>query len=167
MAEAVFQAHLQQHTSTSPSAQLLVAHIDSAGTDAYHAGAAPDPRTLATLAENGLTTYRHQARKVRADDFTRFQYVLAMDEENLEDLVEMRARVEKNSARKGGRSGQREGEALAKVMLFGEFGGRGREVVVDPYYDGGADGFRVAFEQMGRFSEGLLRVLETEGSESA
>jgi len=44
----------------------------------------------------------------------------------------------------------------AKVVLFGEFGGRGKEEVDDPYY-GGAEGFEVAYEQCVRLSKAWLK----------
>lgn len=54
-----------------------------------------------------------------------------------------------------------DGEGLGKVMLFGEFGGKGgrKEEVEDPYY-GGDDGFDVAYEQAVRFSKAFLKKLE-------
>jgi len=49
---------------------------------------------------------------------------------------------------------------VGKVVLFGDFGGRKGEEVVDPYY-GARNGFEVAYEQMVRFSKGFIeKVLE-------
>ena len=138
MAEAVLRSLASGHPR--------LAHTDSAGTGAYHAGAPPDSRTMRTLAENGIVGYKHAARKVQASDFTEFDYVLAMDEDNLDDLQRARQRA----GGKGGGMGKE-----AKVMLFGDFGGRKGEVVGDPYY-GARDGFEVAYEQMVRFSKGFV-----------
>ncbi|KAK6507237.1 hypothetical protein TWF481_005687 [Arthrobotrys musiformis] len=132
MAEAVFR-----HTAEKHGVLERFDVIDSAGTGAYHVGHKPDSRSVAECAKNGVEVV-HRARQVRASDFERFDYVLAMDEENLGDLER-----------------RRPGGSKAKVMMFGEFGG-GREVVEDPYY-GGQRGFEVNFGQCGRFSEGFLR----------
>ncbi|KAF1836527.1 phosphotyrosine protein phosphatases I [Decorospora gaudefroyi] len=153
MAEGVFQS--LTHTPTHP----LIKKSDSCGTGAYHLGSSPDSRTVATLEANNITTYRHSARKFSpSSDFDEFDYILAMDDENLEDLERLRKREAK---RRGGEEG------LGKVMLFGEFGGKRRKVggrelgeeVMDPYY-GGGEGFAVAFEQSTRFSRGFLERLE-------
>jgi low molecular weight phosphotyrosine protein phosphatase len=56
---------------------------------------------LKTCAKYGVTT-RHRARQVTEDDFQNFDYILAMDTSNLEDLEEIReALVEKKSANLG------------------------------------------------------------------
>ena len=138
MAEAVFRSL----TSANPH----ISHVDSAGTGAYHAGDSPDSRTIDTLANNGIVDYAHGARKIQSSDFTKFDYILAMDRENLRDLRRLEQRVIKTD-------GDR---ARGKVMLFGDFGGRKGETVIDPYY-GANDGFEIAYEQMVRFSEGFLR----------
>ncbi|KAF2630493.1 low molecular weight phosphotyrosine protein phosphatase-like protein [Macroventuria anomochaeta] len=143
-------------TSSSPSTQRLITTIDSSGTGAYHVGDAPDPRTMATLKQNGITNYKHAARKFApASDFEKFDYILAMDDSNLEDLEDLRRRAVK---RKDG------DEGFGKVMLFGEFGGKVRrsgrgEEVQDPYY-GANDGFTTAYEQAVKFSKVFLERLE-------
>ncbi|KAF2682933.1 low molecular weight phosphotyrosine protein phosphatase [Lentithecium fluviatile CBS 122367] len=152
MAEGVFQSLTRTPPLSKP--HPLIGTIDSCGTGAYHVGSSPDSRTMSTLRENGITAYRHAARKFSpATDFPAFDYIFAMDDENLEDLRELRSRWVK-------RNGE---QSVGKVMLFGEFGGRrggsGAEVVEDPYY-GGKEGFAVAFEQCVRFSKAFLERLE-------
>ncbi|MCJ1484924.1 hypothetical protein MMC06_005097, partial [Schaereria dolodes] len=114
MAEATFLS-LTQHDPR-------VSKVDSAGTDAYHTDSLPDPRTMSTLEDNNILSYEHAARKVHLSDFTNFDYILAMDRENLRDLQRLRQRV---AAKKGEKE-------LGKVMLFGDFGGIKGEEVVDP-----------------------------------
>ncbi|KAI4272596.1 MAG: hypothetical protein LQ337_005186 [Flavoplaca oasis] len=138
MAEGVFRSMTKSDT--------CVATIDSAGTGAYHEGSLPDPRTMSVLEENGENGYDHQARKIRNSDFKDFDYILAMDADNLHDLLRIQKRMIKNSGIHA---------ASAKVMMFGDFGGRGGEEVVDPYY-GARDGFTIAYEQMTRFSKGFI-----------
>ncbi|KAL1610840.1 Low molecular weight phosphotyrosine protein phosphatase [Paraconiothyrium brasiliense] len=153
MSEGVFQS-LTRPPLASP--HPLIRNIDSCGTGAYHVGDNPDSRTMQTLKKKGITTYTHAARKFRpSSDFAEFDYILAMDDYNLEDLLDLRAREVK---RKGGEEG------VGKVMLFGDFGGKKRrggrgEEVQDPYY-GGNDGFTTAYEQAVRFSKAFLEALE-------
>lgn len=138
MAEAVFRS--------LTSGISKISSVDSAGTGAYHTGDSPDPRTLSTLADNGIVDYDHAARKVQSADFTKFDYILAMDRDNLRDLQRMRQRAVKTDG----------DSPPGKLMLFGDFGGRKGETVIDPYY-GANGGFDVGYEQMVRFSKGFLR----------
>jgi protein-tyrosine phosphatase len=59
--------------------------IDSAGTGAWHAGNPPDARSTAAAARRGITL-EGAARQVTAEDFERFDLLLAMDSENLREL---------------------------------------------------------------------------------
>lgn len=59
--------------------------IESAGTGNWHVGQNPDRRTIATLAKHGITEFS-KARQVQSADFERFDYIIAMDEQNLDDL---------------------------------------------------------------------------------
>ncbi|EKD13730.1 phosphotyrosine protein phosphatase [Drepanopeziza brunnea f. sp. 'multigermtubi' MB_m1] len=156
MAEGIFRAIVSQ-----PPYRSLISVVDSCGTGAYHVGSSPDSRTLSTLADNGITDYRHAARKaspfyyfsmssslpIDVSDFSTFDFIFAMDRDNLRDLQRLQQR-----------SG---GKAKAKVMLFGEYAGRKGakekvEEVDDPYY-GGRDGFEAAYEQCTRFSTNFLK----------
>lgn len=147
MAEGVFQSQTPSHP--------LIKTIDSCGTGAYHVGDSPDRRTMATLRANGITNYKHAARKFApGTDFDKFDYIFAMDRSNLEDLTRLREREVK---RRGG-----DESGVGKVMLFGVFGdkaSRRPEEVEDPYY-GGDEGFTTAYEQCVRFSKGFLGKLE-------
>lgn len=101
--------------------------IDSAGTGDWHIGKAPDRRASAAAAGRGYAMDDLRARQVSGDDFQRFDYVLAMDDNNLADLEDLRAAA-----------GAGEGVVLARFLdVLGEDGPR---EVPDPYY-GGDDGF--------------------------
>lgn len=102
----------------------LELEVDSAGTGAWHVGDPPDPRMRAAAADVGLTI-DGAARQVTADDFARFDLVLAMDRQNRRDLQTLAP----------------DEQAARKVRLFGEFHPDPDHVEVpDPYY-GGAEGF--------------------------
>ena len=62
--------------------------IDSAGTIGYHAGSAPDERAIATAKKRGVDITGQRSRKVREEDFASFDYILAMDRDNLSDLLD-------------------------------------------------------------------------------
>lgn len=144
MAEAVFR-HL---TAASPP-RVSISRIDSAGTGSYHVGSDPDPRTVSTLVENGIVDYSHVSRQVTPADFAEFDYILAMDRENLQDLQRSLLRERQPTEAKG-----------AQVMLFGDFGGVKGEEVLDPYY-GARDSFDTAYKQMLRFTDGFIQQVCT------
>ncbi|KAF2087775.1 phosphotyrosine protein phosphatases I [Saccharata proteae CBS 121410] len=146
MAEGVF-LHL---TKDNPR----IGTIDSCGTGAYHVGSSPDSRTMSVLQDNGITKYRHQARKFRdPDDFYNFDYIFPMDDDNLDHLLRLRAKLVKKLVAEGKED---KADGLGKVMLFGDMGGNKGEEVGDPYY-GGRDGFEIAYKQLVRFSNGFLK----------
>jgi len=108
-AEAVFRARAGQSDI----------FIDSAGTGAWHAGEPPDPRSRAEGEKRGYSFAGQSARKVRAQDFHTFDYILAMDRSNLSDLKVIQPH-----------------DGMAQLSLFLPDGSD----VPDPYY-GGPDGF--------------------------
>jgi len=152
MAEGVFQHFTKPKNGPH---HPLIARIDSCGTGAYHVGDAPDSRTMSTLEDNGITTYKHKARKFQISDFTTFDYIMAMDEDNLDHLVRLRKRTLKQN--------NTQDQELGRVMLFGDFGGKEGEEVMDPYY-GARDGFEIAYGQMVRFTNGFLGILEEQAA---
>lgn len=97
--------------------------VDSAGTGAWHVGKAPDPRTCAAAEQRGYRLHELRARQVQAEDFARFDWVLAMDHDNLRELCRLRP-----------------AQGDAELDLFLRRGGLAEHEVPDPYY-GGADGF--------------------------
>ena len=97
--------------------------VDSAGTGAWHVGKAPDPRTRAAAEQRGYLLHELRARQVEAEDFRRFDLILAMDRDNLRELQRLRP--------VGGG---------AELDLFLRRGGLAEHEVPDPYY-GGEAGF--------------------------
>lgn len=135
----------------SPTAQGVFEHlvrqrnlqdqirIDSAGTHAYHIGEQPDPRSQSAARSRGVDLSTQRARRVEAEDFERFDYILAMDRSNYETLKSMC-----------------EPEHLSKVSLFMQFAEHWKiDEVPDPYY-GGSQGFERVLDMVEAASEGLL-----------
>lgn len=79
-AEAVLRAKLQ---AAGLAARVTV---DSAGTGDWHVGEPPDARSQRHAANRGYDLASLRARRVAEDDFRRFDFILAMDEDNLADL---------------------------------------------------------------------------------
>ena len=120
--------------------------VDSAGTDAYHVGERADPRSRSTAQQRGVLLLS-VGRRFEADDFARFDYVLAMDHENLERL---HARARNKADR-------------TKTLLLRTFEGDAfaDEPVPDPYY-GGPAGFDDVFDICERSCRGLLAHIRKE-----
>ncbi len=76
----------------SPSAEAVLrsylpdAAIDSAGTGNWHAGEPPYGPAVRAAAARGYDLSGQRARQVTAEDFGRFDLILAMDGGNLRDL---------------------------------------------------------------------------------
>jgi protein-tyrosine phosphatase len=113
--------------------------IDSAGTAAYHVGNPPDPRSQEAARRRGVDLSMLRARQAVRDDFHAFDYVLAMDRENLDDL--------RRICPPGHES---------RLKLFLDFAPQaGRRDVPDPYY-GGGQGFETVLDLVEAASHGLL-----------
>ena len=116
--------------------------IDSAGTHAYHVNEPPDRRAQAAAHRRGISMADIRARRVQTDDFERFDYIIAMDRDNLALLTE-----------------QADTQHHDKIRLFLEFSSGHEQEVPDPYY-GGAAGFERVLDLVEDASRGLLETLQ-------
>lgn len=100
--------------------------VDSAGTGDWHIGKAPDERSQAAAVRRGYEISKLRARQVNAEDFDKFDYVLAMDNSNIENMQEFKPK----------------GAVRTEPELFLKRFGADANVneVPDPYY-GGEEGF--------------------------
>ncbi len=116
--------------------------LDSAGTAAYHVGNKPDPRTIAAASRRGIDLLS-RARQFTARDFASFDYVLAMDAENLFNLQKLAPK-----------------DYQGVLALFRAFdpSAEPNASVPDPYY-GGEQGFEEVLDQCERAARGLLAHL--------
>lgn len=113
--------------------------VDSAGTLDYHTGQPPDARAQAAARERGVEIGRQRARQAVADDFSSFDYVLAMDRTNRSTLADLCPPGEEH-----------------RLHLFSEFcRDAGSADVPDPYY-GGPGGFERVLDMIEEGSRGLL-----------
>ena len=120
--------------------------VDSAGTASYHSGSPADARSRSHALKRGYEL-PSLARQFVAADFDRFDFVLAMDAQNLRDLELLR---------------REHGGELAHLHLgiFRDFDAtaRGGSSVPDPYY-GGTAGFEEVIDQCERAARGLIEHL--------
>ena len=122
--------------------------VDSAGTISWHAGSAPDPRSVAVARSNGLDITGQRARQILPADLHRFDYVFAMDSQNLRFLQQLPV----------------SGNAQAKIHLYLGFAGNeeGNEVP-DPYLDDA--GFPVVYRMLESAAARVIdRILQETGS---
>jgi protein-tyrosine phosphatase len=112
--------------------------VDSAGTGDWHIGKSPDPRASEAALLRNHDLSHLVARQVRPEDFIEFDYILAMDKQNLWDLKAM-ALPEFNG----------------RLELFLEYGSSDLEEVPDPY-SGGREGFEQVLDLVEDAAQGLL-----------
>jgi len=137
MAEGYFRQLLAKR------ADHLDITIDSAGTHGYHVGAPPDERAQKATRRRGIDISALAARSVAETDFAAFDYILAMDQDNLEDLV-----------------AKSKPEYHDRIRLFLDFSPTDAGAdVPDPYY-GGSTGFERVLDLIEKAAEGLLTELE-------
>lgn len=104
--------------------------VDSAGTEAWHIGKKPDLRSQKAARQRNYDLSHLRARQVIPEDFLQYDYVLAMDNSNLENLKSILPL----------------GDVKSTPQLFLEsystpnLKAKGLTEVPDPYY-GGKDGF--------------------------
>lgn len=121
-------------------------HVESAGTAAYHAGELPDRRSRAAAQARGVEL-SSRARQFTREDWERFDYVLAMDRANFEQL----AKQAPDAAARA---------KLSLLLAFHPAAASGAEVP-DPYH-GGHAGFEEVLDLCEAACQGLLAQLRRE-----
>ena len=119
-----------------------VIDIDSAGTSDWHVNEAPDPRTIRVAKTRGVDLSALRGRQVTRDDFNKFDYVLAMDNSNLNNLERLQPT-----------------QHDAHLGLFLDFGQSKGQEVPDPYH-GGEAGFNHVYDLIDEASRGLLQSIK-------
>lgn len=117
--------------------------IDSAGMGDWHVGQLPDLRMRRCAAGHGYCL-NSRARLFTDSDFTRFDYILAMDHNNFKQLL---ARTWNSEQKK-------------KIGMLADFMTRhpGRHTIPDPYYGEESD-FELVIELIEDACQGLLQKL--------
>lgn len=134
MAEAVFA-----HKVRTAGLENKI-HIDSAGTGHWHVGEPPHAGTQRILKQNGVA-HSHRARLLTRGDLNDFDYILTMDEMNLQDVQAL-------------------GSGKAKIAPLLEYAPHtGFAEVPDPYYN---NRFEEVYALVDAAGDGLLAEIRRE-----
>jgi len=116
--------------------------VDSAGTSDWHAGEPPDPRSMRAAAERLYDLTPLRARQISQRDYDDFDYILAMDTQNLRELQQ-------------GCPVEHQG----KLQLLLDYGDTGWSEVPDPY-NSGREGFELVLDLVEGATTAFLQVLQ-------
>jgi len=122
-----------------------IIEVDSAGISTYHIGDHSDQRSIVAAGGRSYSLEEQVARQVRANDFEDFDYVLAMDVDNLHHL--------ESAAPRG---------CKAKVQLLLSFSNAAIESVPDPYFGDAGQGFEKVLDLVEDACQCLLEKLQRE-----
>jgi protein-tyrosine phosphatase len=115
--------------------------IKSAGIGNWHAGERPHRGTREVLLRHGIDVNGMVAKQITSNDLDRFDYIVAMDNENLSDLRSFRVNASK----------------LSRLLDYAQ--DLNARDVPDPYYDGR---FELVYELIRIGTEGLLVKIRQE-----
>jgi len=136
-AEGVFRRLASKHSG------LANLEIDSCGTIGYHVGEPPDARAQAAALKRGYDLSMIRARKLMQEDLMAFDWIIAMDHENIANIQRLDLDNKFNH----------------KIKLFLDFTQSNQgQAVPDPYY-GGERGFDRVIDLVEEASEGFIQFL--------
>lgn len=119
--------------------------VDSAGTAGYHIGALPDKRMRYHGKLRGYD-FDSKARKFDIEDFSDFDYIITMDDNNYNDVMRLAPDI----------------AARAQVYKMTDFSSKHTyDHIPDPYYEG-ADGFELVLDLLEDACEGLLAKVKND-----
>ncbi|MCL5425881.1 MAG: low molecular weight phosphotyrosine protein phosphatase, partial [Gammaproteobacteria bacterium] len=137
-AEGVFRRALERAGMSN------AVEVDSCGVGNWHVGKAPDQRAQQAAKRREIDLSGLRARQLSEQDFTEFDYVLGMDQDNLRAMRELKP-----------------ADSRAHTGLFLDFAGTPGVEVPDPYY-GGEEGFENVLDMIEAASNGLIQHLQRE-----
>lgn len=134
MAEAIFRSKIE--------AEGLEEKIetDSAGVGHWHVGSLPHEGTQDILTKNRISTEGMIARQIKEEDWDEFEYLIAMDDNNINDLQAIN---------------EVEGVVVQKLMDY--VPDAPKKEVPDPYFTGNFD---ETYELVRRGCERLLEEIK-------
>ncbi len=116
-------------------------NIESCGTANYHVGELPDRRTLAALKRHNVPI-DHFAQQLKSHHFNEFNYLIMMDDSNLQNALEVEPTGHKSN-----------------VFLMRDFDEEEKgSGVTDPWF-GGEEGFEECYQVLSRSCESFLQFL--------
>lgn len=116
---------------------------DSAGTGAWHVGNPPDDRAQSVARGRNIQMADLRARQTTVEDFSTFDYILAMDKSNLSNLQRLKP-----------------SQYSGHLSLMLDFSDHASGEVPDPYY-GDLNDYERVFDLLIPASKGLLDHIRT------
>ena len=135
LAEGIFKKKIKE----AGLGELIV--VDSAGTSSWHVDDPPDSRSVDIALRNGVRL-DHSGRQISYKDLDQFDYIIAMDVDNYDDIM----RLKDNYV-----------NGKAEIFLMRDYDDqRSGADIPDPYY-GGPNGFQLVYDLL---DESLSNFLE-------
>jgi protein-tyrosine phosphatase len=114
---------------------------DSAGTSHWHIDDPPDVRSAQIAMQNGIRL-DHTGRQISHTDLEKFDYIIAMDTDNYDDIERLKDNY---------------GNGKAEILIMRDYDNqRSGADIPDPYY-GGSNGFQLVYDLL---DESLTNFLE-------
>ncbi|MCB4745450.1 MAG: low molecular weight phosphotyrosine protein phosphatase [Sulfurovum sp.] len=113
--------------------------IDSAGTSEWHKGEAPCKHSIEVAQQHNIDISSQRSRPVTQSDQYKFDYIVALDKQNRNDLEIM---------------------GFQNIYLLGDFGSHGGEDVPDPYFFNGFEGFEKVYNMIETAVKDLIEKVE-------
>lgn len=120
--------------------------VDSAGTSNYHIGEQPDKRMQKKGLEHRVDISNQRARQFEVLDFDRFDYIFAMDETNLNDVLQL-AKNETHTLK-------------ARLFLDYTYPNQ-QKSVPDPYF-GGEEGFEEVYQLLNKACNAFIKSIQND-----
>lgn len=108
--------------------------VESCGTGSWHIGEYPCSNSVKIAALNNIDISKHKARQITDEDIKEFDYIIALDDSNLNDLKAMGA---------------------TNSIKLGSFGFEDKDVP-DPYFFDGFEGFELVYDMINVCVKNLL-----------
>lgn len=138
MAQGILEQKVKEHN--------LPIKVDSAGTCNHHVGQQPDQRMQKKGLEHNIDISNQQARQFEVLDFDRFDYIFAMDETNLNDVLQL-AKNETHTLK-------------ARLFLDYTYPNQ-QKSVPDPYF-GGEEGFEEVYQLLNKACNAFIKSIQND-----
>ena len=119
--------------------KALAIEVDSAGTSHWHEGENPCSHSVKIAKKNSVDIDDQRSRPITKEDIEKFDYVVGMDEQNRQDLIDF---------------------GFKNVYKLGDFGGFNGKDVPDPYFFPGFEGFEKVFHMIDTAVKDLIQNIE-------
>lgn len=112
-------------------------YVESAGTGDWHIGEPPCENSIKVAKQNGIDISIQRARQVKVEDFKKFDYVIGLDDSNIQNLKKL---------------------GCTNVLKLGEYGHEGEDVP-DPYFFDGFEGFDKVFTMIEKCTKEFIESI--------